>query len=207
LTHLRDLLLELGRGFSFVGSQVPLTVDGQTFYIDLLFYHVRLHRYFVFELKVGAFQPQHAGKLGFYLAAVNGMMRTPVEGPSIGVLLCESRSGPIVEFALETINQPIGVSAPMICSASLTCCFSESLTQIYHAKWRMAVVGSACRRDRHPQLPKTNLSIISRMGSELTNLVPESNGFWERVTRGHHSGRQHPLRLLILATRRITRIA
>jgi hypothetical protein len=69
-----------------------------------------LHRYFVFELKVGAFQPEHAGKLGFYLAAVNGTMRTPVEGPSIGVLLCESRSGPTVEFALETINQPIGVS-------------------------------------------------------------------------------------------------
>ena len=110
LTHLRDLLLELGRGFSFVGSQVPVTVDEQTFYIDLLFYHVRLHRYFVFELKVGAFQPEHAGKLGFYLAAVNRTMRTPVEGPSIGVLLCESRSGPMVEFALETINQPIGVS-------------------------------------------------------------------------------------------------
>jgi len=61
LTHLRDLLLELGRGFSFVGSQVPLTVDGQSFYIDLLFYHVRLHCYFVFDLKVGAFQPEHAG--------------------------------------------------------------------------------------------------------------------------------------------------
>jgi predicted nuclease of restriction endonuclease-like (RecB) superfamily len=110
LSHLRDLLLELGRGFSFVGSQVPLTVDGQTFYIDLLFYHVRLHCYFVFEFKVGAFQPEHAGKLGFYLAAVNRAMRTPVEGPSIGVLLCESRSGPIVEFALENTNQPIGVS-------------------------------------------------------------------------------------------------
>jgi predicted nuclease of restriction endonuclease-like (RecB) superfamily len=110
LTHLRDLLLELGRGFSFVGSQVPLSVDGQTFYIDLLFYHVRLHCYFVFELKVGAFQPEHAGKLNFYLAAVNGTMRTPVEGPSIGVLLCESRSGPIVEFALQNTNQPIGVS-------------------------------------------------------------------------------------------------
>jgi hypothetical protein len=62
------------------------------------------------ELKVGAFQPEHAGKLGFYLAAVNRTMRTPVEGPSIGVLLCESRSGPIVEFALENTNQPIGVS-------------------------------------------------------------------------------------------------
>jgi len=110
LTHLRDLLLELGRGFSFVGRQVPLSVDGQTFYIDLLFYHVRLHCYFVFELKVGAFQPEHAGKLNFYLAAVNGTMRTPVEGPSIGVLLCETRSGPIVEFALENTNQPIGVS-------------------------------------------------------------------------------------------------
>ena len=110
LAHLRDLLLELGRGFSFVGSQVPLAVDEQTFYIDLLFYHVRLHRYFVFELKVGAFQPEHAGKLSFYLAAVNRMMRTPIEGPSIGVLLCESRSGPIVEFALENTNQPIGVS-------------------------------------------------------------------------------------------------
>jgi predicted nuclease of restriction endonuclease-like (RecB) superfamily len=110
LTHLRDLLLELGRGFSFVGSQVPVTVDEQTFYIDLLFYHVRLHRYFVFELKVGAFQPEHAGKLGFYLTAVNRTMRTPTEGPSIGVLLCESRSGPMVEFALENTNQPIGVS-------------------------------------------------------------------------------------------------
>jgi hypothetical protein len=112
LNHLRDLLLELGRGFSFVGSQVPVTVtvDEQTFYIDLLFYHVRLHRYFVFELKVGAFQPEHAGKLGFYLAAVNRTMRTPIEGPSIGVLLCESRSGPMVEFALENTNQPIGVS-------------------------------------------------------------------------------------------------
>ncbi len=109
LDHLRDLLLELGRGFSFVGSQVPLVVDGRTFYIDLLFYHVRLHRYFVFELKIGAFEPEYAGKLSFYLAAVNGTMRTPVEGPTIGVLLCESRSGPIVEFALENTNHPIGV--------------------------------------------------------------------------------------------------
>jgi predicted nuclease of restriction endonuclease-like (RecB) superfamily len=110
LTHLRDLLLELGRGFAFVGSQVPLTVDGQTFYLDLLFYHVRLHCYFVFELKVGAFQPEHAGKLSFYLSAVNGTMRTPLDGPSIGILLCETRSGPIVEFTLENISQPIGVS-------------------------------------------------------------------------------------------------
>jgi predicted nuclease of restriction endonuclease-like (RecB) superfamily len=110
LIHLRDLLLELGRGFAFVGSQVPLTVDERTFYIDLLFYHVRLHRFFVFELKVGAFEPEYAGKLSFYLSAVNRTMRTSLEEPSIGVLLCESRSGPIVEFSLENIDQPIGVS-------------------------------------------------------------------------------------------------
>src|ERR1700722_20683220 len=70
LTHLRDLLLELGRGFAFVGSQVPLTVDEETFYLDLLFYHVRLHSHFVIELKVGPFKPEYAGKLNFYLSAV-----------------------------------------------------------------------------------------------------------------------------------------
>jgi predicted nuclease of restriction endonuclease-like (RecB) superfamily len=102
--------LELGRGFAFVGSQVQLEVDGQPFYIDLLFYHVRLHCYFVIELKNGAFKPEYAGKLSFYLSAVDGTMRTPVDGPSIGVLLCESRSGPIVEYTLQNIVQPIGVS-------------------------------------------------------------------------------------------------
>jgi len=110
LLHLRDLLLELGRGFAFVGSQVPLTVDEQTFYLDLLFYHIRLHCYFIIELKIGAFKPEYAGKLSFYLSAVDGTMRTPVDGPSVGVLLCESRSGPIVEYALQNIAQPIGVS-------------------------------------------------------------------------------------------------
>jgi predicted nuclease of restriction endonuclease-like (RecB) superfamily len=110
LLHLRDLLLELGRGFAFVGSQVPLTVDEQTFYLDLLFYHIRLHCYFIIELKVGTFKPEYAGKLSFYLSAVDGTMRTPVDGPSVGVLLCESRSGPIVEYALQNIAQPIGVS-------------------------------------------------------------------------------------------------
>ncbi|RRA49323.1 YhcG family protein [Acidipila sp. EB88] len=114
LMHLRDLLLELGRGFAFVGSQVPLHVADETFYLDLLFYHIRLHRFVVIELKTGKFQPEWAGKLAFYLAAVNGTMRTSAEAPSIGILLCESRTGPVVEFALENINQPIGVSTYQI---------------------------------------------------------------------------------------------
>ncbi len=110
LLHLRDLLLELGRGFSFVGSQVLLEVGDQAFYIDLLFYHVRLHCYFVIELKTGPFKPEWAGKLNFYLSAVDDILRTEPDGPTIGLLLCESHNSPIVEYALRDIAKPIGVS-------------------------------------------------------------------------------------------------
>ena len=78
--------------------------------MDLLFYHIRLHCYFVIELKTGEFQPEYAGKLSFYISAIDGTMRTPIDGPTIGLLLCESRSGPVVEYALQNLIQPIGVS-------------------------------------------------------------------------------------------------
>lgn len=110
LLHLRDLLLELGRGFSFVGSQVLLEVGDQAFYLDLLFYHVRLHCYFVIELKTGPFKPEWAGKLNFYLSAVDDLLRTGPDGPTIGLLLCESHNSPIAEYALRDIAKPIGVS-------------------------------------------------------------------------------------------------
>jgi predicted nuclease of restriction endonuclease-like (RecB) superfamily len=110
LIHLRDLLLELGRGFAFVGSQVPLEVGNQTFYLDLLFYHVRLHCYFVIELKTGAFIPEYAGKLNFYLSAVDGIMKTDRDDPTIGLLLCESHNGAVVEFSFKDLQKPIGVS-------------------------------------------------------------------------------------------------
>ncbi|MGI4853898.1 MAG: PDDEXK nuclease domain-containing protein [Janthinobacterium lividum] len=111
LEHMRDLLLELGRGFAFVGSQVPLTVGGETFYLDLLFYHFRLHCFFVVELKVGKFKPEYAGKLNFYLSAVDGEMRTERDAPTIGLLLCESHEGAIVEYSFKDIAKPIGVSS------------------------------------------------------------------------------------------------
>ena len=108
---MRDLLLELGRGFAFVGSQVPLTVANQTFYLDLLFYHVRLHCYVVVELKVGKFKPEYAGKLNFYLSAVDGEIRTERDEPTIGLLLCESHEGAIVEYSFKDITKPIGVAS------------------------------------------------------------------------------------------------
>ena len=110
LIHLRDLLLELGRGFAFIGSQVPLMVGDQVFYLDLLFYHVRLHCYFVIELKTGEFRPEYAGKLNFYLSAVDGIMKTERDDPTIGLLLCESRNEAIVELSFKNIHKPIGIS-------------------------------------------------------------------------------------------------
>lgn len=111
LIHLRDLLLELGRGFAFVGSQVPLDVADETFYLDLLFYHVRLHCYFVIELKTGKFKPEWAGKLSFYLSAVDDLFRTAPDAPTIGLLLCEDHRSAIVEYTLRNIEKPIGVSS------------------------------------------------------------------------------------------------
>jgi predicted nuclease of restriction endonuclease-like (RecB) superfamily len=110
LIHLRDLLLELGRGFAFVGSQVPLPIGEETFYIDLLFYHVRLHAFIVIELKTGKFKAEWAGKLNFYLSAVDDLIRTAPDGPTIGLLLCESHNNPVAEYALRDIAKPIGVS-------------------------------------------------------------------------------------------------
>ena len=110
LLHLRDLLLELGRGFAFVGSQLPLTIAGDTFYLDLLFYHLRLHCYFVIELKTGKFKPEWAGKLGFYLSAVDDLFRTEPDAPTIGLLLCETHNSAVVEYALRDVAKPIGVS-------------------------------------------------------------------------------------------------
>lgn len=96
LAHLRDLLLELG--VAFVGSQVPLEVGDETFYLDLLLYHVRLHCYFVIELKTGRFKPNWAGKLNFYFSAVDDLLRSGQDGPSVGLLLCESHRSPIVRL-------------------------------------------------------------------------------------------------------------
>jgi predicted nuclease of restriction endonuclease-like (RecB) superfamily len=110
LIHLRDLLLELGRGFAFLGSQVPLPVGDQMFYLDLLFYHVRLHCYFVVELKTGDFKPEYAGKLNFYLSAVDGMMKTERDDPTIALLLCETRNEAIVELSFKDVQKPIGIS-------------------------------------------------------------------------------------------------
>jgi len=107
---MKSFLLELGTGFAFVGSQVPLTVDGDEFFMDSLFYHYKLHCFVVLELKIGKFKPSDIGQLAFYLAATDNQFKSEQDNPSIGILLCESRSKIIADFVLQKINAPIGVS-------------------------------------------------------------------------------------------------
>lgn len=110
LAHIRKFLLELGSGFSFVGSQYHLEIDGQDFYIDLLFYHLKLRCFVVIDLKAGAFKPEYAGKMNFYLAVVDDLLRHPSDAPSIGLVLCKEKSRTVAEYALRNVATPIGVS-------------------------------------------------------------------------------------------------
>ena len=108
--HISQFLLELGAGFAFVGKQVPLEIGGQDFYLDLLFYHLKLRCYLVIELKAGDFKPEHIGQLSFYLSAVDDHYKAEQDAPTIGLLLCKNRNKVIAEYALRDNSKPIGVS-------------------------------------------------------------------------------------------------
>lgn len=108
--HVQAFLLELGVGFAFVGKQVRLDVGDKDFYLDLLFYHLRLRCYVIIELKAVSFEPAFTGQLSFYLAAVDNTMRHPTDEPSIGLLLCRGKNRVEVEYALQGLKQPVGVA-------------------------------------------------------------------------------------------------
>jgi predicted nuclease of restriction endonuclease-like (RecB) superfamily len=110
LAHLRQFLIELGVGFAFVGSQVPLEVGGEDFKLDLLFYHLKLRCFVVIDLKMGPFKPEYAGKMNFYLSAVDDMLRYPNDKPSIGLILCKAKNRIIAEYALRNTATPMGIS-------------------------------------------------------------------------------------------------
>lgn len=108
--HITRFLLELGAGFAFVGRQVLLNVGGDDFFIDLLFYHLKLRCYVVIEIKGGKFKPEHTGQLSFYLTAVDAQVKAPEDGSTIGLLLCKSKDKIVAEYALRDTNKPIGVA-------------------------------------------------------------------------------------------------
>ncbi len=108
--HVTDFLLELGAVFAFVGRQVHLEVGGDDFYLDLLFYHLRLKCYVVIELKAGEFRPEHLGQLSFYLTAADEQLRDESDGPTIGLLLCKSKNKVVAEYALRDNTRPLGIA-------------------------------------------------------------------------------------------------
>ena len=110
IENISQFLLELGAGFAFLGKQYKLQVGDQDFYIDLLFYHIKLRCYVVVELKAVDFKPEFAGKLNFYISAVNDLLAEENDQPTIGILICKSKNKTIVEYALKDMQQPIGVS-------------------------------------------------------------------------------------------------
>lgn len=108
--HIARFMLELGKGFAFVGKQYHLEVGGDDFYIDLLFYHLKLHCYVAIELKSGPFRPEYAGKLNFYLTALDEQVKTNQDNPSIGLILCKDRNNMVAEYALRDVGKPMGIS-------------------------------------------------------------------------------------------------
>jgi predicted nuclease of restriction endonuclease-like (RecB) superfamily len=110
IDNITKFLLELGKGFAFVGRQYPLVVGNKERKIDLLFYHTKMHCYVVIDLKTGEFEPEHAGKMNFYLSAVDDLLKSKVDNPSIGVILCKSKNKFDVEYSLRDMNKPLGVS-------------------------------------------------------------------------------------------------
>jgi len=111
LNHIRQFLLELGVGFAFIGNQYRIEVGDQEFFIDLLFYHLKLRCYVVIELKMTDFKPEYAGKLNFYLTAVDKQLKGEHDNPTIGLILCKSKNKLVVEYALQDLAKPIGVSS------------------------------------------------------------------------------------------------
>lgn len=129
INQIAGFLLEMGSGFSYIGRQYRLEINGDEFFIDLLFYHIRLHCYIVVELKVVKFKPEFAGKLNFYVSAVDSILKTEQDNPTIGILICKSKNKTVVEYALKDIHKPIGVSEYLI-TKNLPDEFKSSLPSI-----------------------------------------------------------------------------
>jgi len=112
--HITHFLLELGKGFAFVGQQYHVEVGNEDYYIDLLFYHIKLKCYVVIELKAGKFKPEYAGKLNFYLSAVDDNLKEESDNPSIGIILCKTKDKLTAEYALRNLASPISVNEYML---------------------------------------------------------------------------------------------
>lgn len=108
--NIKDFLLQLGQGYAFVGNQYLLSVGGDDFYIDCLFYNIKMHCYVVLEIKSGKFKPEYLGQLNFYLTAVGRQIKTVIDNQTIGILLCETKNEIVAQYAVDGMTKPMGIS-------------------------------------------------------------------------------------------------
>ena len=141
LEHMQKFLLELGVGFAFVGSQYRLDVEGDEFFIDLLFYHLALSCFVVIELKTTDFKPEYSGQINFYVNVVDDKLRRPTDNPTIGIILCRSKKKAVVEYALRGMSQPISVSTYRT-TAALPEKFKATLPSIEDLQHEMEAVAA-----------------------------------------------------------------
>lgn len=110
IQNIEKFLLELGRGFAYMGREYRIIIGDDERFIDLLFYNVELHRYVVIEIKTGKFEPENIGQLGVYVVAVNHQLNSPIDNPAIGLLICKEKNDVLARYALESSSQPLGIS-------------------------------------------------------------------------------------------------
>lgn len=140
--HIRDFLLELGVGFAFVGNQYRIEVSNNEYFIDLLFYHLKLRCFVVIDLKVTEFKPEYSGKMNFYISAVDDLLRHPDDHPTIGIVLCRSKDRTIAEYALRNINTPMAVATHQLPDR-----LQESLPTVAQLEMELDVAISELRRE------------------------------------------------------------
>ena len=179
LQHLQALIVELGKGFAFVGNQYHLEVGGQDFYLDLLFYHLRLRCFVVIELKMDDFRPEHAGKMNFYLSAVDDLLRHGSDAPSIGIILCQGKSAIVVEYALRDMSKPMGVAEYRL-SAQLPAALQSELPTAAELERELPLISLARLRIQVEHALRVRLE---RLGGEL----PEGS-MRELVAKVEHAG-------------------
>lgn len=143
IDHIQQFLIELGQGFAFVARQYHIEVDGDDYYIDLLFYHLKLRCYCVIEIKTTDFKPEHAGKMNFYLSAIDDFVKSMTDNPSIGIILCKTKKRFTAEYALRDIHKPMGVSQyERIVTKSLPKRLRESLPTIQEIEAELSSTSS-----------------------------------------------------------------
>jgi predicted nuclease of restriction endonuclease-like (RecB) superfamily len=147
IQHIQDFLLELGLGFSFLGRQYSLVVSGKEYRLDLLFYHVNLHCYVIIDLKMGEFEPQHSGQMSFYVAAVDNLLRTERDDPTIGIILCKSKDKTTVEYALQGSQQPIGVSTYQL-QKQIPPTFIGNLPTVEQLEMELSIAGEGMEKEK-----------------------------------------------------------